>query len=73
MALNKATIKQEVEAAFTQVMNDQSSDRTGTLSRVADSLADAIVNAIKSAEIVYDAGLTSPTGPVTGTFEGELK
>lgn len=73
MALNKGTIKNEVEAAFKQVMNDTSNDRTGTLSQVADSLAQAIVNAIQSAEIVYNGGLTAPSGAVTGAFNGELK
>ena len=70
MPLVKATIKSEVKEAFTAVMNQQGDDREGALDKVADKLADAIINAIKSQQITYTAGLVAPSmgGPVTGTF-----
>lgn len=70
MPLVKATIKSEVKEAFTAVMNQQDDDREGALDKVADKLADAIINAIKSQQITYTAGLVAPSmgGPVTGAF-----
>ena len=57
MALVKATIKNEIKSAFTAVM-DQGGD-------------EAVVNAIKSVQLTYTAGLVAPTGggPVTGTLQ----
>ena len=70
MPLVKATIKSEVKDAFTAVMNQKDDDREGALDKVADKLADAIINAIKSQKITYTAGLVAPSmgGPVTGAF-----
>lgn len=70
MPLVKATIKSEVKEAFTAVMNQQGDDREGALDKVADKLADAIINAIKSQQITYTAGLVAPSmgGPVTGAL-----
>ena len=70
MPLVKATIKSEVKEAFTAVMNQKDDDREGALDKVADKLADAIINAIKSQQITYTAGLVAPSmgGPVTGAF-----
>ncbi len=70
MPLVKATIKSEVKDAFTAVMNQKDDDREGALDKVADKLADAIINAIKSQQITYTSGLVAPSmgGPVTGAF-----
>lgn len=67
--LVKATIKEEIKSAFTQVMNDKG-DRDVAIDKVADKIADAVVNAVKSAQITYSAGLVAPPmgGAVTGTF-----
>lgn len=73
MALNLTTIKSDVAAAFEAVMNQADDDRQGAIDKVAERIAQAMVNAIQSAEIVYTTGLTSPSGPVTGTFSGNLK
>lgn len=70
--LAHGTIKKEIKEAFVSVMNDEG-DRTEALDQVADKIATAVVNAIKSATIVYTAGLVSPAGAVTGTFQGSLK
>lgn len=72
MALVKNTIKTEIKGAFTQVMNDESDNREGAIDRVADKLADAVINAIQSATINYSGGLSAPNGPVSGTFNGNL-
>lgn len=68
MAIVKETIKAGIKSAFTQVMDDQG-DRQQALDRVADTLAGAVVDALKSITITYTTGLTSATGgPVTGVF-----
>ncbi|MFR9545357.1 MAG: hypothetical protein SNJ29_07240 [Rikenellaceae bacterium] len=72
MALVHATIKSEVAAAFEAVMTQADDDRSGAIDTVADKIATAIENAIKSMEITYSTGLVAPAGtaggPVTGTF-----
>ena len=69
MALSKATIKGEIKSAFTAVM-EQEQNRDGAIDTVADKIATAVINAIKSATITYTTGLVAPTGggPVTGAF-----
>lgn len=66
--LVKQTIKTEVAAAFTEVMNDKG-DRSVAIEKIADKIADAIINAIKSQTITYTSGLTAPTGAVAGVFK----
>ena len=70
MALVKTTIKNELKQAFTAVMN-QSSGRGGAIDTVADKLADAIINAIKSQQITHTTGLVAPSGggAVTGVLD----
>ncbi len=68
MALVQATIQSEIKAAFMAVLDDNSDNREGAVDRVAQKLASAIVNAIKSQQITYSSGLTAPNGPVTGKF-----
>ena len=72
MALVKETIKAEVKQAFVQVMND-TEDREASIDQVAESLAEAMVNAIQSITITYVGGLSAPTGAVTGTFRCTIK
>lgn len=62
------TIKAEIEAAFTEVMN-QEEGREQALSTVADKIATAVENAIKSMTITYTTGLVTSMGPVTGVFQ----
>lgn len=68
MALVKETIKTEVRAAFAQVMND-TEDREAALDKVAEGLAGAITDAVKSITITYVGGLATSTGAVTGAFQ----
>lgn len=68
MALVKETIKAEIEKAYKGVMND-TEGREASIEKVSDALADAVMNAIQSITITYVGGLTSPMGPVTGTFQ----
>lgn len=74
MALVHDDIKNNIVAAFKAVM-DQEEDREAAIDTVADKLAKAVEDAIKSATIMYTSGLVAPTGggPVTGTFEGKLE
>lgn len=69
MPLVKATIKAGIKSAFTEVMN-QEEGREDALDTLADKIAATVVDAIKSAQITYTAGLVAPAmgGPVTGIF-----
>lgn len=67
MALNEAKITADIRAAFAQVMNDEG-DRDAALDKVSQTLAGAIMDAIKAMQITYTTGLTTSMGPVTGTF-----
>ena len=69
MTLVKGTIKQGFIDACTQVMDDKSDDRTGTLATVAEGYAQTVIDAIKSMKIVYTGGLANGGGAVSGTFE----
>jgi hypothetical protein len=68
----KNDIKAGIKAAFESVMNDQGDNREAAIDTVAGKIADVVAAAIKSADINYTAGLISPSGPVTGVFEGNL-
>lgn len=70
--LNKNTIKRDIIEAINSV-KDQETDRDQAINIFADKLADSIINAIRSSTIEYLTGLTSPSGPVTGIFQGNLK
>lgn len=68
--LVKETIKAGIYTAFTEVM-DQEEGREKALDTLAGKIADAVIEAVKSAQISYTAGLIAPAmgGPVTGTFQ----
>ncbi|KAA6327238.1 hypothetical protein EZS27_023763 [termite gut metagenome] len=66
--LVKETIQSEIKDAFTSVMNQADDKREDALDAVADKIAEAVVNAIKSAQITYSTGLITSMGPVTGMF-----
>lgn len=69
MALSKETLKSDIKAAFTGVMNQADDKREDALDKLADKIADAVITQIKSIQIIYTAGLTAPMGPVTGQFQ----
>ena len=68
--LTKGTIQSEIKEAFQAVM-DQQEGREEALDTLSGKIADAVINAIKSVQITYSAGLTTPVGggAVTGTFQ----
>lgn len=70
--LNKSNIKRDIIEAINSV-KDQETDRDQAIDTFADKLADSIMNAIRSSTIEYITGLISPSGLVTGTFQGNLK
>lgn len=73
MALVKSTIQQQIASAFAEVMNDTGTDRQATINSISGKLADAIVNAIRSADIYYRDGLyIDNTNKVIGDFNGNL-
>lgn len=68
--LVKETIKAGIQSAFTEVM-DQEEGRKEALDKLAGKIAETVIEAVKSAQISYTAGLIAPAmgGPVTGTFQ----
>lgn len=64
MPLNKATLKTQI----TTIMNDMMTRENNSVDEFATRLSDAIDTYVKQMTITYTSGLTSPSGPVTGTF-----
>jgi hypothetical protein len=69
MALNKNQLKQEI----IQILTDMMQREHNSIDEFADRLATAVDNYVKQATIVYENGLVSPMGAVTGTFNGHLE
>lgn len=71
MALVKETLKNAIKTAFLDQLskNDNTNEAINDL---ADKLATAIDNYIKSATITNIHVLTSPSGPVTGTITSTI-
>lgn len=74
MALVQARLKAAIKAALdadSPINQNNATDNTHLVNKreaFASALATAIINEIKQATIAYSAGLTSPSGTVTGTF-----
>lgn len=69
MALNKGQLKADIKT----LMADMRTRTENADDEYADRLVNAIDQYVKGAEIVYQAGLVAPQGPVTGTFSGNLQ
>jgi hypothetical protein len=69
MPLNKNNLKNEI----LQIVTDMRERIEVSDNEYATRLSEAIDNYIKQAVIVYTSGLTSPSGPVTGAFNGRLE
>jgi ribosome recycling factor len=67
--LVKATIKSSIKKAFKDQAIKKDNPESA-LDDLAGKIADAVIDAIKSAQITYTAGLTTAPGggPVTGMF-----
>lgn len=70
MALDKSSLKTSIEA----ILTDMETRNEDAKAEFATRLADAIDTYVKSATIVYTAGLIAPPmgGAVTGAFNGNL-
>lgn len=73
MALNKTTLEAAIKNAF-KSMKDAGGDEEQALDTLCSKLADAMDAYVKSAQIVYNTGLTAPapTYQVVGVFNGNL-
>ena len=60
-------LKNKIKLAF-EAEQTEEVDHNESLDRIAQKLAQAIVDEIKEAKVNYTAGLVSPTGAVTGTI-----
>jgi hypothetical protein len=67
MALNKGTLKTKLIEIFSHEATESN------IETVAEQIANAVDEYVKSATIVYTSGLTAPNGAVTGTFNGKLE
>ena len=70
--LVESKIAADIKSAFELVMLEEE-DRDKAINLLSASLANVIVNAIKSSTVIYEGGLTSPSGPVTGIFNSTIK
>jgi hypothetical protein len=69
MALNKDSLKADIIDILTDMRNREDNSDT----EFAERLTNAIDTYVKEAKIVYQSGLTTPNGPVTGNFQGQLE
>lgn len=74
MALNKPRLTLAIKAALdadSPINQDSPADNAHLVAKrlaIATALADAIIEEIKQATVVYSAGLVAAGSPVTGTF-----
>ncbi len=71
MALDSNRLKAKIKEAFEAEQNEQN-DHNTALDRIADKLAQAIVEEIKQLRINYSNGLLAPNGAVTGTINASI-
>lgn len=71
MALNKNRLKAEIKAAFT-AEQEETTDPLAALDRIAEKLANCIVDEIKELNINYTSGLSAPNGPVSGNINATI-
>ncbi|GAA4198664.1 hypothetical protein GCM10022289_07750 [Pedobacter jeongneungensis] len=71
MALNKNRLKSKIIAAFEAEQTEQE-DYVASLDRIADKLAQCMIDEIKQLTITYNSGLLAPNGAVSGTFNTTL-
>lgn len=69
MPLNKTGLKSNIK----QLLTDMRTREDISDDEFATRLSNAIDTYVKTATIVYMAGLTAPNGAVTGTFNGNLE
>lgn len=65
--LNVNRLKNKIKLAF-EAEQTEEVDHNASLDRIAQKLAQAIVDEIKEAKVNYTAGLVSPNGAVTGAL-----
>ena len=70
MALNKQRLKGRIKVALNEQAEESNADLA--LDRISEALAACIIDEIKELKITYTAGLTSPSGAVTGTFNANI-
>lgn len=71
MALDSNRLKAKIKEAFEAEQSEQN-DHNSALDRIADKLAQAIVEEIKQLKINYNNGLLAPNGAVTGTINASI-
>lgn len=73
MALNKATLKTDIENALKEVFESSPSSRAAAAAGIAEAIADAVDTFVKSGTVTTSVVGTSVSGgPVTGTGTGSI-
>jgi hypothetical protein len=71
MALNTDRLKGKFKTAYTELRNAEVQSEEG-LDMLCHAMALSIIEEIQALSISYISGLSSPSGPVTGTFTFKL-
>ncbi len=70
--LDANRLKNKIKQAFIDEQTEES-DHNASVDRIAQKLAQAIVDEIKEAKVIYTVGLTAPNGAVTGTINHTIQ
>ncbi|WPU98378.1 hypothetical protein SNE26_20340 [Mucilaginibacter sp. cycad4] len=72
MSLNTSGFKADLKEVYTRTY-EASGDKDAALDAFIDAFADKLEAYIRTADILYNNGLTAGSAPVTGTFNGHLQ
>lgn len=67
MSLNRLKLKQDIKTAF-DAQKTKTENQDQAIDDLADKIATAVEDYVKSITITSTPNLTSPSGPVTGTI-----
>jgi hypothetical protein len=71
MPLDQERLKNKLKTAYLEMQNSFPNAVDG-LDILCAALASAVIEEVKELVITYQAGLTSPAGPVTGSFNYKI-
>lgn len=72
MSLNTAQLKSDLMKVYTDTY-ETTGNRDEALEAFIGAMCDKLETYVKSAQIIYDNGLTAGSNPVIGTFNGRLE
>ena len=72
MSLNRLQLKNDIKTAF-DAQKNKTENQDQAIDDLADKIATAVENYVKSITIISTPALTSPSGPVTGTISNTVE